>query len=121
MTTIEQSEIEFLNKLLTSDQEIISDDYYKLSNESKKYNLKTILRNHDCEVKFKKVDGSLRTMPCTLRSSMIPTQLDESKESKKVKKENPEVISVFCLDKQEWRSFRVDNVISVKLLPELAN
>jgi hypothetical protein len=47
-------------------------------------------------------------MPCTLDSALLPPQpLKEFHETKLYK---PEVLSVWCLDKMEWRSFRVANV-----------
>ena len=76
--------------------------------------LREILSNNDCEVTFTKVDGSVRTMPCTLRASALPPrEVNESKKSRDLK---PETLSVFCLDKNEWRSFRVMNVIEVQPL-----
>lgn len=69
------------------------------------------------EVTFKKVDGTLRTMPCTLHESLLPVveQITPTADTPppRVKKHNPAVMSVFCTDKHEWRSFRVENVISV--------
>lgn len=65
-------------------------------------------------VEFTKVDGSVRTMPCTLHPDLLPQVVVT--EGKKKKEPKPEVMSVFCTDKQEWRSFRVDNVISVRAL-----
>jgi len=65
-------------------------------------------------VEFTKVDGTVRTMPCTLHPDLLPKV--EVTESKKKKEPKLEVMSVFCTDKNEWRSFRVDNVISVKAL-----
>jgi hypothetical protein len=71
-----------------------------------------LLRNHDCEVTFKKVNGDLRVMTCTLRPTALPVKpLTEEKTSTRAP--IPGVISVWCLDRQEWRSFRVSNVISV--------
>lgn len=72
------------------------------------------------EVTFTKVDGTVRTMPCTLDASIIPaapvhvTNTDNPVDFPKTKKVNPLVMSVFCTDKAEWRSFRLENVISVK-------
>ena len=76
------------------------------------------------EVTFKKVDGEIRTMPCTLNEALIPqpvhiTNTDnpiDFPKPKKEKKFNPAVFSVFCTDKQEWRSFRIENLISVKAI-----
>ena len=64
------------------------------------------------EVTFTKVNGEVRTMPCTLQAGLLPKI--EVVEGKQKKEPKPEVMSVFCTDKQEWRSFRVDNVISVR-------
>jgi hypothetical protein len=68
-------------------------------------------------VEFTKVNGEVRSMPCTLKAELIPpapVKVLAEGEVSKVKKENPEVMSVWCLDKKEWRSFRIVNVISAK-------
>lgn len=73
------------------------------------------------EVTFTKVDGTVRTMPCTLDASIIPappvhvSNTDNPVDFPKAKKTNPLVMSVWCTDKGEWRSFRLENVISVKV------
>jgi len=69
--------------------------------------------NKAVEVTFRKVDGEIRTMPCTLQD--IPVVIKETT-GKKTKKPNPEVMSVFCTDKQQWRSFKINNVISITAL-----
>jgi hypothetical protein len=80
--------------------------------------LSNMLRTSECEVTFTKINGEVRTMPCTLDPAIVPPApepkvLAEGKVPK-VKKENPDVMSVWCLDKKEWRSFRIANVISAK-------
>jgi hypothetical protein len=74
-------------------------------------------------VEFTKVNGEVRTMPCTLNESLIPpasvhvTNTDNPVDfpvPKREKKTNPDVMNVWCLDKKEWRSFRIANVISAK-------
>lgn len=69
------------------------------------------------EVTFTKVNGEVRTMPCTLNEALLPVveQITPTADTPppRVKKHNPAVMSVFCTDKREWRSFRVDNVISI--------
>lgn len=78
------------------------------------------LRTGVFTVTFTKVDGTVRTMPCTLDESIIPsapvhvTNSDNPIDFPKVKKENPAVMSVWCTDKREWRSFRVANVTRVE-------
>lgn len=72
-----------------------------------------LLSEHRCIVKFTKVDGELREMPCTLRPDLLPP-ITESKD-KKEKKPNDSVLSVWCTDKQSWRSFRIDSVQSIEV------
>ena len=64
------------------------------------------------DVTFTKVNGEVRTMPCTLEASRLPPA--PVKESVRERKED--VMSVWCVDKQEWRSFKVMNVTEVKAL-----
>lgn len=76
--------------------------------------------NKIVEVTFTKVDGSIRVMPCSLDSSVVPPapapKVLAECEVPKIKKHNPNTMSVFCTDKAEWRSFRIDNVVSAKAL-----
>ena len=76
--------------------------------------LKQMLQENQCEVTFTKVDGSVRVMPCTLKSDLLP--VIETKTEKAAKKENLDTLSVWCLDKKEWRSFRVANVQAVRTI-----
>ena len=79
-----------------------------------------LLKEQVCIVTFTKVDGSRREMPCTLSEAIIPpapvhkTNTGNPVDFPKTKKVNPAVMSVFCTDKLEWRSFRLENVIEVK-------
>ena len=68
------------------------------------------LKNHKCTVTFTKVNGETRVMPCTLKEDLVPKV-----EPKGTKKPNEAVVSVWCLDKKEWRSFRVDNVVDLQI------
>ena len=75
--------------------------------------LHTLLLENECIVEFTKINGEVRSMPCTLDPKIVPpTPVVEGKEPKKP---NPAVMNVWCLDKKEWRSFRVANVISAKV------
>jgi hypothetical protein len=76
--------------------------------------LTELLHTGECVVEFTKVNGELRTMPCTLKAELIPPAPVVEGKTPKEKKPNPDVLSVWCLDKKEWRSFRVANVISAK-------
>lgn len=68
-------------------------------------------------VKFTKVDGTERVMPCTLVESYLPPAKAEDPMSlKKVREISPEVMSAWCTDANGWRSFRVANVLSIEPL-----
>lgn len=64
-------------------------------------------------VTFKKKDGSLRVMNCTLEAEKLPPV--EIKEDSKPKKENLDVISVYDIDAQGWRSFILKNITNIKI------
>jgi hypothetical protein len=68
------------------------------------------LTKHECTVTFTKVNGETRVMPCTLKENVVPKI-----EPKGTKKPNETIVSVWCLDKREWRSFRVDNVVDLQI------
>jgi len=84
--------------------------------------LHTLLLENECVVEFTKVNGEVRSMPCTLNPLIVPPAPEPKVlaqgEVPKVKKENPNVMNVWCLDKKEWRSFRIANVISAKVKDE---
>jgi hypothetical protein len=85
--------------------------------QDRKQEIMRVLREHKCEVTFTKVDGSVRVMPCTLSNDFLPpapTPVVESSEN--VRKINPNTLSAYCLDKNEWRSFRIANVTEIKIL-----
>lgn len=83
--------------------------------------LSELLHSGECVVEFTKVNGEVRSMPCTLKAELMPpaplheSNTDNPIDFPKVKKENPAVMNVWCLDKKEWRSFRIANLISAKL------
>lgn len=87
--------------------------------------LRKLLGSGVYDVTFIKVNGETRVMPCTLDPVRIPPapvrEIHESNTNNpvdfpKVKKQNPDNISVWCVDKQEWRSFKIMNVTEVKEL-----
>ena len=67
-------------------------------------------------VTFTKKDGTERVMKCTTSESLVPpvpVLTEEVSVPKKEKKKNEDVMSVFDLEVQEWRSFRWDSIKSV--------
>ncbi len=76
------------------------------------------LRDRVCEVTFTKVNGETRTMPCTLRPDLVPAYERKTPVKEATEKESA-TLSVWCIDKQAWRSFRVDSVTDFKIHLEL--
>ena len=70
-------------------------------------------------VTFNKKDGSERVMTCTLDPSVLPpapiheSNTDSAVNFPKVKKENPNIVSVYDLNALAWRSFIVKNVTNI--------
>ena len=74
--------------------------------------LRDLLVRGTYNITFTKVNGEVRTMPCTLQKDKLPpVPVKESTREAKT-----ETISVWCVDKQEWRSFKVMNVTEVRAL-----
>ena len=89
------------------------DDFEQMTADQRNHYLRSILKE-DHVITFTKVDGSERTMPCTLRTDAMPAKAVA--EHHKTRAYNPEVLSVWCLDKSEWRSFKVMNVKKIEKL-----
>lgn len=68
-------------------------------------------RAESVTVTFRKADGSIRVMPCTINDRLLPVRNQTSGSTTT----NPSYDSmlVWSLDKNEWRSFKTLNVISV--------
>lgn len=79
--------------------------------------LRHLLSKGVYDVTFTKVNGESRTMPCTLKSTLLPKH--EIKENAKTREPKLDNLSVWCVDKQEWRSFKVMNVTEVRELHAL--
>ncbi len=74
------------------------------------------LRDNVLQVTFSKVNGEERIMPCTLQSDYMP-DLSESKVACVDEfSVNKSVVRAFAIDKQSWRSFRVDNVKAIEVI-----
>lgn len=75
--------------------------------------INTALHAGEVVVEFTKVNGELRRMPCTLMESKLPAVVAKPTKSGAPRAVSTETARVFCTDKQEWRSFRYDSVISI--------
>ena len=74
-----------------------------------------LLEERSIEIVFTKKDGTERTMKCTLMKDYLP----ETVGSEKAK--NDEVLAVYDLEKEGWRSFRWDSIKEVHFSLESEN
>lgn len=70
------------------------------------------LKRNLMKVVFTKTNGEERIMNCTLHDSILPEQPISGIK----KKENLEVLSVWDVDANGWRSFRMDSIKEVKVV-----
>lgn len=75
--------------------------------------IKEILRERSAVVTFKKVNGDQRVMECTTNLDLIPPsgwpqgKIELSEETKN------QTLRVYDLKAQGWRSFKIENFISI--------
>ena len=81
-----------------------------------KQELKDLLKKKIVNVTFVKTDKTERKMLCTLKEEVLPVA--ESKEPKRAKKDNNNVLAVWDLQKEAFRSFRVDSVTDYYVVTE---
>jgi len=77
-----------------------------------KQEINQMLREGVCTVTFTKTNGEERVMKCTLVDSYLPDQIDV--EEYISRKKNDDICAVWDVEKEGWRSFRVDSVKSVQ-------
>ena len=70
------------------------------------------LNKRKCRVIFKKINGDERNMECTLMESVLPKATKDPLSQKKVRAVNEAVIVAWDINKDAFRSFRVENVVS---------
>lgn len=67
-------------------------------------------------VTFKKrTTGEIRTMPCTRNLSLVPQDMLPKGNDRQ---RNPDIIKVYSLDRDSWRSFHKQDVIDIKRVNE---
>lgn len=84
--------------------------------EKNRTDILAILHEDVCEIVFTKANGENRNMWCTLKADLLPprpkAETDDALETKR--KMNDENICVWDLEKEAWRSFKVESLISIK-------
>ena len=81
-----------------------------------KQQLRDLLKKKIVSVTFTKTNKTERKMICTLKEDMLP--VIEQKEPKRLKKDNDDVLAVWDLQKEAFRSFRVDSVTDYHVVTE---
>jgi hypothetical protein len=78
--------------------------------------LKSVLRDGVAVVKFEKNDGTERVMKCTLKQDLVPQKVHETKRiNEQVRAVSDEVLPVYDVEANGWRSFRWDSIKSVEI------
>ena len=80
-------------------------------NQQFKHWLTEELRNNIITVVFTKKDGTERVMKCTLKSDVV-VPYEQKTERKKV--QNEEIVSVWDVEKNAWRSFNITTISEVR-------
>ena len=73
--------------------------------------LKMELKEGVVTVVFEKNDGTERTMKCTLSEDIIPALDTTAVKQKRI--QNPDVLAVWDIEANGWRSFRFDSIKSI--------
>lgn len=66
----------------------------------------------ECLIKFTKVDGSVRVMRATLKEELLPAKVGAKKDTPI----NIEILRVYDLEKQGWRSFKIASLKSISVI-----
>ena len=87
-------------------------DWTKFEKKALRDWLVDLLHTNEISLTFTKKDGTDRVMNATLMESRV---VKYQKKTEREKELNEEIVAVFDLDKQEWRSFRLDSVKNIQL------
>jgi hypothetical protein len=96
-------------------EDVIPSEGLELEDEFVYAELHSQLQKEVLEVTFTKVNGDKRVMNCTLMEGILPSNpTEETTKDTKEKKVNEDVLSVWDVDSNGWRSFRVKNITRVR-------
>lgn len=80
--------------------------------ESRRNDILSNLREGVVKVAFTKKDGTRRDMVATTKDSLIPSEHQPTSKDKATNY-SKETVRCYDLEKQGWRSFRVDSLIAI--------
>lgn len=94
---------------LNYQEDMVANDHF--AEEKAREWLIKLLKQGEVEVTFTKKDGTERVMDCSLEKTFIPST---EKKTERVRKDNPDVLSVVDIEIGQWRSFRWDSITGIK-------
>lgn len=74
--------------------------------------LEGMLKTGPAKITFTKTDGTERIMNCTLNESVVVAY--ERRTERTVRPANENVLVVFDIDKNQWRSFRLSSITKIE-------
>jgi hypothetical protein len=87
----------------------------KYTTQENKSILLSELENNIINITFNKLSGETRSTKCTLQKDILPkASKDDHFSQKKIRKISPEVLTVWDVDKNRWRSIRWVNIVKVE-------
>ena len=84
----------------------------KMSLESKRQGILDALSEGVVHLQFKKVNGDLRNMVATRCFDRIPEEKHPKTEDKR--EQNETIVVLYDLEVEDWRSFRVENLVEYR-------
>jgi hypothetical protein len=79
--------------------------------KTKNEEIQSILKRGECEVIFRKKDGSEREMLCTLHPDYLPQRDEDPSAGGGKSTATEETVVVWDIEAEAWRSFRIDSII----------
>ena len=77
-----------------------------------RFRIRKLLQTNIVEINFVKKDGTNRKMVCTLDPMRFPgSVLEELERDKEWRTVSNDVLPVWDMEKNAWRSFRIDSVV----------
>lgn len=73
-----------------------------------------MLKESVCTVKFTKKDGTERVMKATLKDDVVKPLMEANGTSTSSRKSNPNQVCVIDVEKNAWRSFNIETLISIE-------
>lgn len=81
--------------------------------------LRDQLHRHIVRITFRKNDGTIREMNCTLKGETVQPLIEQRYGDREMKPRRGTNLVVWDLDNNDWRSFVTKRIISVDILEEV--